>query len=79
MRLAASVLMIRSAPTVSGSSTSRTVAQNYTAAHAAPQRPSTDQGDPMIKLVFTLRRSDRLSREEFQRYWREEHAPLVKL
>ncbi len=32
----------------------------------------------MIKLVFTLRRRDGLSREEFQRYWREQHAPLVK-
>jgi uncharacterized protein (TIGR02118 family) len=32
----------------------------------------------MIKLVFTLRRRDGMSREEFQRYWREQHAPLVK-
>ena len=32
----------------------------------------------MIKLVFTLKRREGLSREEFQRYWREEHAPLVK-
>jgi uncharacterized protein (TIGR02118 family) len=32
----------------------------------------------MIKLVFTLRRRDGMSREEFQRYWREEHAPLVQ-
>ena len=32
----------------------------------------------MIKLVFTLRRKDGMSREEFQRYWREEHAPLVR-
>ena len=32
----------------------------------------------MIKLVFTLRRRDDLTREEFQRYWREEHAPLVE-
>ena len=31
----------------------------------------------MIKLVFTLRRRESMSREEFQRYWREEHAPLV--
>ena len=31
----------------------------------------------MIKLVFTLRRREGLTREEFQRYWREEHAPLV--
>jgi uncharacterized protein (TIGR02118 family) len=32
----------------------------------------------MIKLVFTLRRRDGMTREEFQRYWREEHALLVK-
>lgn len=32
----------------------------------------------MVKLVFCLVRKDGLSREEFQRYWREEHAELVK-
>ncbi len=32
----------------------------------------------MIKLVFCLRRREGLSREEFQRYWREDHARLVK-
>jgi uncharacterized protein (TIGR02118 family) len=32
----------------------------------------------MIKLSFCLRRLPHLSREEFQRYWRETHAPLVK-
>src|SRR4051812_16260781 len=32
----------------------------------------------MIKLVFCLRRRPELSREEFQRYWLEEHGPLVK-
>jgi uncharacterized protein (TIGR02118 family) len=32
----------------------------------------------MIKLVFTLRRRPDMTREEFQRYWREQHAPLVK-
>jgi len=31
----------------------------------------------MVKLVFCLRRLPSLSREEFQRYWREAHAPLV--
>jgi uncharacterized protein (TIGR02118 family) len=31
----------------------------------------------MIKLTFCLRRLPSLSREEFQRYWRETHAPLV--
>ena len=32
----------------------------------------------MIKLVFCLRRLPSLSREEFQRYWSEQHAPLVR-
>ena len=32
----------------------------------------------MIKLVFTLRRREDMTREDFQRYWREQHAPLVK-
>lgn len=32
----------------------------------------------MIKLVFCLHRLPSLSREEFQFYWRETHAPLVK-
>jgi hypothetical protein len=32
----------------------------------------------MIKLVFALRRREGLTREEFQRYWREEHAKLVQ-
>lgn len=32
----------------------------------------------MIKLVYCLRRLSHLSREEFQRYWRETHAPLVR-
>jgi uncharacterized protein (TIGR02118 family) len=32
----------------------------------------------MVKLVFALRRLPHLSRQEFQRYWREKHAPLVE-
>ncbi|MEP5938112.1 MAG: EthD domain-containing protein [Erythrobacter sp.] len=32
----------------------------------------------MIKLTFCLRRLPALSREEFQRTWRDDHAPLVK-
>ncbi len=32
----------------------------------------------MIKLVFTLRRREGMTREDFQGYWREEHAPLVQ-
>ena len=31
----------------------------------------------MIKLVFSLRRRPELTREEFQAYWRDHHAPLV--
>lgn len=31
----------------------------------------------MIKLVFTLSRRPDMTREEFQAYWREQHAPLV--
>jgi uncharacterized protein (TIGR02118 family) len=32
----------------------------------------------MIKLVFTLRRREGMTREDFQRYWSEKHAPLVQ-
>ena len=32
----------------------------------------------MVHLIFCLRRLPHLSREEFQRYWREQHAPLVR-
>ncbi len=32
----------------------------------------------MIKLVFCLHRLPHLSRDEFQRYWRDTHAPLVQ-
>jgi uncharacterized protein (TIGR02118 family) len=32
----------------------------------------------MIKLVFSIRRREGMTREEFQRHWREDHAPIVK-
>ncbi len=32
----------------------------------------------MIKLTFCLRRRPDLSVEEFRRYWRDEHGPLVQ-
>lgn len=32
----------------------------------------------MMKLAFCLRRLPQLSRGEFQRYWYETHAPLVR-
>jgi uncharacterized protein (TIGR02118 family) len=31
----------------------------------------------MIKLVFSLRRRPEMTRDEFQAYWRDQHAPLV--
>lgn len=31
----------------------------------------------MVKIIFCLRRRPELSLAEFQRYWRERHAPLV--
>src|SRR5437867_1221319 len=37
-----------------------------------------DGGDFMIKLLYCLRRLPHLSREEFQRYWRQTHGPLVR-
>lgn len=32
----------------------------------------------MVHLIFCLRRLPSLSRAEFQRYWRQTHAPLVQ-
>ena len=32
----------------------------------------------MVKLVFCLTRLPHLSRDDFQRHWRERHAPLVR-
>ena len=32
----------------------------------------------MIKLSFCLTRKDHLTREQFQDYWINKHAPLVK-
>jgi hypothetical protein len=31
----------------------------------------------MLKMIFCLRRLPHLSREGFQCYWREQHAPLA--
>ena len=31
----------------------------------------------MIRLTYVLRRLPTLSRQDFQRYWRETHGPLV--
>ena len=43
-----------------------------------PEAPLSDQENMMVKLVYCLRRLPNLSREEFQRYWREKHGPLVQ-
>jgi len=32
----------------------------------------------LIKLVFMIRRREGMTREEFQRYWRTDHARLVE-
>lgn len=32
----------------------------------------------MVKIVFCLRRREDVSEEEFHRYWRDEHGPLVR-
>jgi uncharacterized protein (TIGR02118 family) len=32
----------------------------------------------MLKLIYALARKEGLSRDEFQRYWREVHGPLVR-
>ncbi len=32
----------------------------------------------MVKLVFALRRLPHLTRDQFQRYWLEQHGPLVR-
>ena len=32
----------------------------------------------MVKLIFCIRRLPHLSREEFQKYWLEEHGPYVR-
>lgn len=32
----------------------------------------------MVKMIFLVKRLPHLSREEFQRYWREHHAAMVR-
>ena len=39
------------------------------------RREEQPEEQPMVKLVFCLRRLPHLSRDDFQRYWREQHAP----
>ncbi|WP_103729951.1 EthD domain-containing protein [Novosphingobium sp. HII-3] len=32
----------------------------------------------MIKIIFCLRRAAHMTQQEFQQYWHEKHAPLVR-
>jgi uncharacterized protein (TIGR02118 family) len=43
-----------------------------------PRDPSIEEEGLLIKLVFTIRRREGMTRDEFQRYWRDEHARLVE-
>jgi hypothetical protein len=46
-----------------------------------PQRAKNTEkpgGDEVVKLVFCCRRRPELTREEFQKYWLDEHGPLVR-
>jgi EthD domain len=38
----------------------------------------TGKGGPVVKLVFCCRRRAGLTTEEFQSYWRDSHADLVR-
>jgi hypothetical protein len=38
----------------------------------------TDKSSPVVKLVFCCRRCAELTTEEFQAYWRNSHADLVR-
>jgi EthD domain len=38
----------------------------------------TDKSSPVVKLVFCCRRRAELTTEEFQAYWRNSHADLVR-
>jgi len=40
--------------------------------------PQTENTTSVVKLVYCLRRLPHLTREEFQRYWRDNHGPLVQ-
>jgi uncharacterized protein (TIGR02118 family) len=42
------------------------------------RNPSIQEERFLIKLVFTIRRRPGMTRDEFQRYWRNEHARLVE-
>lgn len=38
----------------------------------------SEEGGTMVKLAALLKRPDGTTREEFQRWWLEEHTPLAK-
>jgi len=44
----------------------------------SPVLPQTENTTSVVKLVYCLRRLPHLTREEFQRYWRDNHGPLVQ-
>jgi uncharacterized protein (TIGR02118 family) len=43
----------------------------------APYHQAPPYHQAMVKLIFCLRRRVDVSEEEFHRYWRQEHGPLV--
>ena len=41
-------------------------------------RPEQNPGEIMFKLITCVRRLPHLSVDEFDRHWREQHAPLIQ-
>jgi uncharacterized protein (TIGR02118 family) len=54
------------------------IAKEHVIIDGAPGEIVAMEGSPIVKLVFVLRRLPHLSREEFQRYWRETHGALAQ-
>jgi EthD domain len=50
----------------------------HLAARSSTHGGLSEEEATMIKLVFCCRRQPNLSRDEFQRYWLEEHGALVR-
>jgi hypothetical protein len=42
------------------------------------ERPVIERGTSSRRLTYVLRRRPEMSREEFQKYWWEQHGPLVR-
>ena len=47
-------------------------------AHHPNAGPRISWSTQMVKILFCLRRLPTLSAQEFQKYWYEVHAPLIK-